>query len=75
MVMDHFQLGQIYGFDFSVENALSNLLTERFVTHYLWNTDTPQIRRVLASDTCRVRHQHSTDTYNYTQLCDFHKLL
>jgi hypothetical protein len=23
----------------------------------------------------RVRHQHDADTYNYTELCDFLKLL
>jgi hypothetical protein len=33
------------------------------------------VRCVPMSDTCRVRHRHDTDTYNYTELCDFLKLL
>jgi 23S rRNA U2552 (ribose-2'-O)-methylase RlmE/FtsJ len=28
-------------------------------------------KRALVSDMRRVRHWHDTDTYNYTELCDF----
>ncbi|AES78635.1 hypothetical protein MTR_7g037360 [Medicago truncatula] len=37
------------------------------------STDTLRIRRVPVSDTCCVRHDN--DTCNYTELCNFFKLL
>jgi len=42
------------------------------INQHLWSTNTPQIRHVHMSDTCRVRHWH---TYNYTELSYFLKLL
>jgi len=39
--------------------------------HYRWITDTPRISRVR----CRTCVVSNTDTYNYTKLCDFLKLL
>jgi len=49
--------------------------TSQYVSRVLWSTDTPRIRDVPVSDTCCVRQQQDTDTYNYTKLCDFLKLL
>jgi len=46
-----------------------------YIVPNLWSTDTPQIRRVPVSDTCRVWHRHDTDTYSYIEFCDFLKLL
>jgi hypothetical protein len=41
----------------------------------IWSTDTSRIKRVSVSDMYRVGKRHHTDTYNYTELCNFLKLL
>jgi hypothetical protein len=41
------------------------------VIQNLWSTDTQQIMRVQLLDTCRVWHQHDTDTYNYSEFVFF----
>jgi len=51
----------------------SRELRQKWRDRKLWSTDTPRIRRVPMSDTCRVRQD--TDTCNYTEICDFFKLL
>lgn len=43
--------------------------------HIIWSKYTLQIRHVLLSDMCRIRHRYDADTYNYIKLCHFFKLL
>jgi hypothetical protein len=45
------------------------LLFKSTLSLNLWNTNTSRIKRVRVS----IRYQH--DTYNYTELCHFYKLL